>query len=227
MHTFNGRVMVLFLAFLIVFPSFAQEDPDPNRFLETLQLFQSWDAKNAIPNEPVLFVGSSSIRMWETAESFPALPVVNRGFGGAHISDMLYFKQDILLKYKAPEVVVMYCGDNDIAGGKSPQRVVKDFITWWNIVNEAFPETRLVYIPIKPCPARWHLWEQANEVNQTIADLCDTNPLLFYADTASPMLETGSPPADELFIEDMLHLNAKGYAMWTEVVRSTLTEALK
>lgn len=227
MYTLNGRLLLLFLAFLWVSPSVAQEDPDPNRFLDTIQLFREWDAKNAIPEDPVLFVGSSSIRMWKTAESFSNLPVVNRGFGGAHISDMLYFKQDILLNYKAPEVVVMYCGDNDIAGGKTPQRVVEDFITWWSVVNDAFPETRLVYIPIKPCPARWHLWEQANEVNQAIAVMCETNPLLFYADTASPMLETGSPPAEELFIQDMLHLSAKGYEMWTEVVRATLTEALQ
>jgi len=128
-------LFTILFAQLFVSPLAAQTDPDPHRFDEAIETFRRWDAKNAIPDHPILFVGSSSIRMWKTAESFTDLPVVNRGFGGAHISDMLFFKQDILLKYKKPACIVMYCGGNDVAGGKSAERVVRDFKTWWAAVK--------------------------------------------------------------------------------------------
>lgn len=213
--------------FLIQSSSFAQTDPDPHRFDEEIESFRTWDEKNAIPDAPILFVGSSSICMWKSAVLFPGLPVVNRGFGGAHISDMLFFKQDILLKYIKPACLVMYCGDNDVAGGKSAERVVEDFNAWWTTVKEAFPRTSLVYIPIKPCPNRWNIWEEANKANMAIKSLCEEDSLLYYADTATPMLETGRPPADDLFIADKLHLSEKGYEMWTKVVQESINEALQ
>jgi len=220
-------LFTILFAQLFVSPLAAQTDPDPHRFDEAIETFRRWDAKNAIPDHPILFVGSSSIRMWKTAESFTDLPVVNRGFGGAHISDMLFFKQDILLKYKKPACIVMYCGGNDVAGGKSAERVVRDFKTWWAAVQKAFPETPLVYIPIKPCPNRWHIWDEENKANMAIKTMCDVDDLLFYADTATPMLETGQPPANDLFIDDKLHLSDKGYAMWSKVVRIAISKAVK
>lgn len=217
----------LILFHLCISSVFAQTDPDPHRFDKEINAFRAWDAKNAIPDQAILFVGSSSIRMWKSAQSFPDLPVVNRGFGGAHISDMLYFKQDILLKYKMPSCLVMYCGGNDVAGGKSAERVVDDFKKWWNVVQTAFPGTPLVYIPIKPCPNRWKIWPEENKANNAIEKMCDADELLFYADTATPMLETGRPPADDLFIADKLHMSDKGYEIWTKVVRRSIKEALK
>jgi hypothetical protein len=218
--------IALVIAFSLTNPVHAQSDPDPHRFDKSINAFRAWDAKNAIPNNPILFVGSSSIRMWKSAKSFPDLPVVNRGFGGAHISDMLFFKQDILLKYKKPACLVMYCGGNDVTGGKSAERVVDDFKKWWDVVQTAFPGTPLVYIPIKPCPNRWDIWDEEKKANKMIESMCDADRLLFYADTATPMLATGQPPADALFIADKLHLSDKGYEMWDSVVRKAIHSAL-
>lgn len=220
--------MILFLAFVIAFQLCAQNDPDPNRFIDTIQSFRNWDSKNAIPQNPVLFVGSSSIRMWKTAESFADLPVMNRGFGGAHISDMLYFKKDILLKYsEKPTCVVMYCGGNDVAGGKSADRVFADFQEWWDVVQGKFPGTPLIYIAIKPCPNRWNIWETERAANLMIQDFCEENDLLYYADIAAPMLQTGQPPAQDLFLDDELHMSAKGYEMWTGVVRPIIDQIIR
>jgi len=215
------------ILFLAQSSSFAQADPDPHRFDKEINAFRAWDARNAGPDDPILFVGSSSIRMWKSALSFPGMPVVNRGFGGAHISDMLFFKQDILLKYKKPACLVMYCGGNDVAGGKSAERVVADFKAWWAVVQQAFPGAPLVYIPIKPCPSRWNIWEEENKANMAIKALCRADDLLYYADTATPMLKTGQPPVDELFIADKLHMSDKGYEMWTKVVGEEIKKAIK
>ncbi|MBN1482965.1 hypothetical protein EH223_13605 [candidate division KSB1 bacterium] len=215
-------LVVLFFSIQV----FAQTNPDPHRFDKEIEAFRTWDSKNAIPDEHVLFVGSSSIRMWKSAEMFPDLPIVNRGFGGAHISDMLFFQEDILIKYGAPACIVMYCGGNDIAGGKSADQVLMDFVAWWSIVQKNFPTTPLIYIAIKPCPDRWSLWEKENKVNMAIEEMSTSDALLYYADIATPMLETGQPPDEELFISDLLHLSDKGYEMWTNVVRSLLDDIL-
>ncbi len=223
---FKTAFLILILQLLYTV-AHAQSDPDPHRFDDEIDSFRYWDAKNAIPDDPILFVGSSSIRMWKTAESFPGLPVVNRGFGGAHISDMLFFKQDILLKYKKPACIVMYCGGNDVAGGKSAERVVQDFKTWWAVVRDNFPGTPLVYIPIKPCPNRWRIWEEESKANRMIKKICEDDALLYYADIAAPMLQTGQPPANDLFLDDKLHMSDKGYKMWTAVVQKAIEEALE
>ena len=222
----KSHLLLLGLLFFISSPLFTAENPDPHRFDEAISSFQQWDSKNAVPDHHILFVGSSSIHMWKTAEAFSDLPVVNRGFGGAQISDMLFFKQDIMLKYGAPEAIIMYCGGNDIAWEKSAEQVIGDFKAWWGIVHTQYPATPLIYIPIKPCPNRWDLWQEESNVNNAIQKMCENHPLLFYADIATPMLETGTPPADDLFIEDQLHLSEKGYKMWNDVVREILDDIL-
>ncbi len=213
-------------ALLFTLPLFAQENPDPHRFDQEIENFRTWDSKNAIPENHILFIGSSSIRMWKSAESFPDLPVVNRGFGGAHISDLLFYKQDIVLKYGPPAAIVFFCGGNDIAGKKSAEQVLGDFTSLWSIVQDNFPDTPFLFIPIKPCPSRWEIWDEENKVNMAVKEMAQKNENLYYADTATPMLETGQPPAEDLFIKDLLHLSEKGYEMWTTVVRPILDEVL-
>jgi creatinine amidohydrolase len=225
-----GRKFTLKLFLTLFFAAFilhAQEDPDPNRFAQEIQAFRDWDRKNALPEKFVLLVGSSSIRMWNSAESFPDLPVVNRGFGGAHISDLIYFKDDILLKYPAPECVLFFCGGNDIAGGKSAERVFDDFQKFRGILNSHAPATPMVCIPISPCASRWAMWGETSRVNAMVEKLCAEDALLYYADTATKLLETGQPPADSLFIEDKLHLSAKGYALWTSIIRPVVDLAIR
>lgn len=225
MKKITHLLWLLFVLFSM--PLTGQENPDPNRFNEEIENFRRWDAKNSIPKDFVLFVGSSSIRMWKTTEFFPDLAIVNRGFGGAHISDMLFFKDDILLKYPTPSCIVMFCGGNDIASGKSAEQVTQDFEKWWGIIQDNFPETPLIFIPIKPCPSRWNIWNEEQKVNKKVEKISKSEKLLFYADIATPMLQTGQPPADDLFIDDKLHMSEKGYQMWTAVVQPLIELARK
>lgn len=196
-------------------------DPDPARFESDIQAFEAWDRKNSPPRDAVLFVGSSSIRMWPTAESFPGLAVINRGFGGSHASDVNDFAERIVLKY-APRMIVFYAGDNDIAAGKPPEQVAGDFERFVDLVHAKLPNVKIIYLPIKPSLARWKLWPQIKESNALVAKFVDGKRLLAYVDTATPMLGANGQPRPELFIQDGLHMNAQGYQIWSDLLRDKL-----
>lgn len=196
-------------------------DPDPERFAEEIAAFALWDAKNAVPREPILFVGSSSIRLWNTAERFRDLPVVNRGFGGAHISDVNHFLQETTLRY-APSVVIFYAGDNDVEAGKGADQVLRDYEVFVRQVIDADPSTHIVFVAIKPSLARWARWPQMRASNARIRSYSETRANLHYADVATPMLGGDGKPRAELFVPDGLHLSAAGYDVWTSVVSQSL-----
>jgi len=199
-------------------------DPDPNRFAKDIASFVAWDSKNAVPNEPILFVGSSSIRMWKTHESFPQLPVINRGFGGSHISDVVHFADRIVLPY-APKLIVLYAGDNDVAGGKSASRVLCDYKRFVELVQAKLPDTGIIFITIKPSGSRWKLWPEMNKANHLIKAFSEKSGRLFFADLGTPLLGADGQPDDGFFLDDRLHLNAKGYRAWTQVLRPIIERA--
>lgn len=212
--------VVWFLICAAVLPCLAAEpvaDPDPNRFAGEIEAFAQWDSKNAVPADPILFVGSSSIRMWRTHESFPDLPVINRGFGGSHISDVIHFADRIVMPYKAG-MIVFYAGDNDIAGGKSAERVLADYRRFVACVRAKYADVPIIFISIKPSGSRWTLWPEMKKANGLIKDFCDADPRLFFADLATPLLAADGQPDLSLFIGDRLHLNAAGYAVWNKAL---------
>jgi len=200
-------------------------DPDPNRFAQEIRTFAEWDSRNAVPANPLLFVGSSSIRLWCTHESFPDLPVVNRGFGGSHISDVVHFADRIVLPYR-PRLIVFYAGDNDVAAGKSARRVFDDYRRFIGLVHARLPAVRIIFVSIKPSRSRWSLWPQAKEANDLVRDLCATDQRLFFADLAAPLLGPDGMPTGELFRSDQLHLNPQGYAVWDKALAPMLQKIL-
>ncbi len=221
-----------FLSFLILIislqPLFAQPfaaDPDPHRFDKEIAAFQHWDKKNSVMDSVVLFVGSSSIRMWETALFFPGFRVVNRGFGGAHFSDVNYYFDKIVAPYDA-RVIVVYAGDNDVAGEKPAEQVLCDFKKFCAKTDKTHRGVSIIYIPIKPSLARWELWPVMQKANRMIEQHCQSEARLFYADTATPMLGENGEPMPELLLEDGLHMTGKGYRVWTEVVLPVIRRAL-
>ncbi len=193
----------------------------PERWEETIRKFEEQDRQTPPPPHPIVFVGSSSIRMWDLKKFFPELPVLNRGFGGSEISDAIHFADRIVVKYR-PRCIVLYAGDNDIARGKSPQRVAADFRRFVERIRRDLPETPILYIAIKPSIARWKLWPKMREANRLIAEYCRQQPAVTFIDIATPMLEHGQPPPRELFIADGLHLSEKGYRLWADRLRPHL-----
>jgi lysophospholipase L1-like esterase len=200
-------------------------DPDPARFEQDIRTFEAWDRQNSFPPRAVLFVGSSSIRMWQSAVCFPDLPLINRGFGGSHTSDVNHFAERIAIKYK-PRVIVFYAGDNDIEAGKSPQQMFEDFQTFASLVHKKLPKTRIVYLPIKPSLARWTKWPRMQAANAQVEKLSKAENRIVYVDTATPMLGEDGRPRPELFLDDGLHLNDKGYELWTGVLSPILHRTL-
>lgn len=201
-------------------------NPDPNRFAEQIETFLAWDSQNAVPAEPILFVGSSSIRLWKTAFLFPDLPVINRGFGGSHLSDVVHFSDRIVLPYK-PKLIVLYAGDNDIAAGKSAAQVLCDYRRFVELVHARLPATHIIFITIKPSDRRWSLWPEMNKANDLIRSFSEKSGRLYFADLATPLIGDNGRPDDALFLGDRLHLNAQGYHAWTEALRPVIRRALR
>ncbi len=199
---------------------------DFSRWEDSIKQFEHWDTQNAWPRNPVLFVGSSSIRMWPSRESFPDLPVINRGFGGSQIADVNHFADRIVLPYK-PRLIVFYAGDNDIAAGKTPERVLEDYKKFVSLVKSELPRTRIIYITIKPSSSRWEKWPQMKQANEMIEALSKEDERLYYCDAATILLKTDGKPDDSLFLKDKLHLNAEGYKRWTTVLQPIIDEALQ
>jgi lysophospholipase L1-like esterase len=184
--------------------------------------FASFDADDAAhPHAPggVLFVGSSSIRFWTDVDAeFANLPVViNRGFGGSQLSDCVRHLSRLVLAYR-PRTVLVYAGDNDLAAGVAPRDVLRRFVAFVGGVHEALPWTRIVYISIKPSPSRANLMPQIREANALIRDYASHADDVEFADVFTPMLDPAGHPRPELFRKDELHLNARGYALWKQVI---------
>lgn len=198
--------------------------PDPARFADDIRAFEAWDRQNSAPRDAMLFVGSSSIRMWPTAESFADVAVINRGFGGSHVADVTHFAERVVLQYN-PRQIVFYAGDNDIAAGLAPETVYNDFEAFVQLVHDRLPAAQILYLPIKPSLARWTLWPKMQIVNERVRHLAESDERLDYVDTATPMLGADGQPRPELFLDDGLHLNPDGYRLWTRVLAPALTPA--
>lgn len=199
----------------------AQTDPDPQRFESEIDRFREWDRKNTPPGDAVLFVGSSSIRLWNTAEAFPDLVVMNRGFGGAHISDVNHFISETVLRYR-PQTIVFYAGDNDVWDGKPAERVRGDFEQFLAAVTAVRPDAQVLYVSIKPSPSRWRAWPEMHRANMLISAMAQESARLTFVDIAPAMLGAGGEPDSALFVPDMLHLNEEGYVRWNAVVAPLL-----
>jgi lysophospholipase L1-like esterase len=223
----RGHAVPLALASLVtlvacLLPSaLAEEKADFARWEKDIAAFEKQDRDNPPPKNAVVFVGSSSIRMWNLPRSFPDTEVINRGFGGSQLADAAHFAPRIVVKYE-PRLVVLYAGDNDIAAGKGPERVAADFRDFVGAVRKGLPKARILFLSIKPSPRRWALREKAAKANALIEEQCKQDEGLLYLDVATPLLGKDGRPRPELFREDGLHLNARGYELWAAVLRPHL-----
>lgn len=193
----------------------------PQRWETQIAAFESQDRQQPPAGEGILFVGSSSIRGWNLNKYFPDLPVINRGFGGSQLFDSVHFAPRIVLPCK-PRTVVLYAGDNDIAQQKSPEQVANDFGQFVKTVHAALPQTRIIFIAIKPSLRRWNLVEQMRQANALIRKQIAADPRLVYVDIDAPMIGADGQPRKELFQADGLHLNDTGYALWASLLRPHL-----
>ena len=192
-------------------------DPADIRWEETLNAFAAADRERPPAPGGVLFIGSSSIRLWDDLEKNFSAPVINRGFGGSRISDCTRYLRRLVIPYR-PRLVLVYAGENDLAGGKSPQDVLQSFTSFVEEIRKELPATRIAYISIKPSPARRALMAQIRETNRLILQYIADGANLDFIDVFTPMLDAGGLPRGELFRADALHLNSAGYALWKRII---------
>lgn len=191
----------------------------PHAFAADIRRFE--EADRARPPAPggVLFVGSSTIRRWDTEGSFPGLGVLNRGFGGSTYADVLYYVERVIWPYR-PQTLLLYAGDNDLARGATPAQVTETLSALLREVRGVLPETRVLVVSIKPSPKRAALMDTQRDANRRIrGHLAGLNdPRIEFVDLFDAMLGPDGQPRAELFVEDRLHLSPAGYALWTEII---------
>ncbi len=190
-----------------------------NQYEAEIAAFEAADRANPPPSNAVLFVGSSTIRLWpHLQEDFPETTVLQRGFGGASFPDVLHYMDRIVIPYH-PRKIVLYCGDNDLGNGRSPGQVIRDFREFVTRVRAALPDTPVVFLAIKPSPLRWPIVNSMRAVNARVRAMADEDPLIEYVDVFTPMLGRDGQPRNDLYEEDGLHVNAAGYALWKDILQ--------
>ncbi|MFO1002550.1 MAG: SGNH/GDSL hydrolase family protein [Planctomycetaceae bacterium] len=220
-------ILVGCLCFGLLSMSLQADEKSPGRWEKSIVEIEQKIISGESASGVVLFVGSSSIRLWKLQDSFPDLVTANHGFGGSFLSDSVHFFDRIVVPLK-PSAIVVYAGDNDIASGKTPETVYADFQQFVEAVRTKLPECQqVVYIGIKPSVKRWALADKIRETNSMIKADCDKDSLADYADVWEPMLTADGKPNADLLLDDGLHMNEKGYKIWANVVKAVLELAPK
>ena len=211
-------VAVLAALSALVPPAAGQPEPaGADRWEAAVRAFEESDRANPPPKGGVVFLGSSSFRRWDLEKAFPGRGLINRGFGGSQMADALRHLDRIVLPLE-PRTLLLYEGDNDIGRGKSPDTVESEFRELVARVRERLPETHVVFVAIKPSLRRWHLIEKVREANSRIRAVAEADALVTFVDVGTPLLGPDGKPRPELFVEDQLHLNDAGYAIWAELL---------
>jgi lysophospholipase L1-like esterase len=216
------RGLTRYLLLPLLLSACSRPAPTPSRaapFEPEIRAFEAAD--RSMPPAPggVVFVGSSSIRNWTTvAADFPGVPVLNRGFGGSTLADVVHYEDRIVLHYR-PHLVVLYAGDNDLAQGRAPEQVLADFRAFVARLRSALPTARLAFVSIKPSPSRRAFIDLAREANRRIRIEIARDSLSTFVDVFTPMLDAAGQPRPELFVADSLHMNRAGYLLWHSLLQ--------
>lgn len=215
-------VLIVVLFYLMGFAVNAQQAP----FYTDIREFKKQDSISAPPPHPILFVGSSSFRMWKNMqEDFPGYTVINRGFGGSTLPDVIRYADDIIFPYN-PKQIVIYCGDNDLASSDTvtAATVVRRFKTLFMIIRNKMPGVPVVFVAIKPSPSREKLLPKMKEANGAIKKFLSTQKRTAYADVYTAMIAEDGKIRQDIFIGDNLHMNETGYAIWRKIITPYLVK---
>ena len=202
----------------------AQELPDPTRFETAIQRFEEADRASPPPENAIVLTGSSSIMYWneEAPADLAPLTVIPRGFGGSIMHDLLHYLDRVVLTYK-PRAVLIYEGDNDTGRNNIPNDVIMSHVEEGIArIHTALPGTRIYLLSVKPSIARVATWPVAQALNARYKALADSNPLVTYVDVATPFLQADGTVMTDIFVDDNLHLNEKGYDIWAATIREVL-----
>ena len=209
----------LLLWLFMLAPSLAGAQAKHAQWDGAIEAFEVSDRANPPPRHAVLFIGSSSIEHWKTvAADFPEVPVINRGFGGSELADSTYFADRIIKPYH-PRAIVLYAGDNDLYDGRTPRQVRDDFAAFVSKVRSFDPGVPIAFVAIKPSMARQALLPKIKQANGLVRKYAASHHGVTYIDVFKPMLDPNGQPQPKWFIQDGLHMNRTGYALWIDKLR--------
>lgn len=212
----------LFLFLLITLHAQGQNPP----FWKDVQFFKSQDSAHFPGKNKILFVGSSSFTKWtDVQDYFPGYPIINRGFGGSTLADQVRYVKDIVYPYQ-PKQIVVYCGENDLASSDTvtANTVYNRFVSWFTLVRKKFPRLPIAYISMKPSPSRVHLMAKMVEGNGMIEKFLGKQKRTAFINVYNEMLDATGKPRAELFLQDNLHMNKNGYAIWKKMIEPYLVK---
>ena len=213
---------LLLIAFLsgITATVFAQQPP----FYNDIQRFKKQDSLDFPKKKSILFIGSSSFTKWKDVQDyFPSHRIINRGFGGSTLPDLIRYTDDIVFRYH-PKQVVIYCGENDVASSDtiSAETAVNRFIVLFNKIRSRYRKIPVVYISMKPSPSRERLFPKMQAANSAIQQFLSTKKRTVFVNVYPLMLNEEDQPMKEIFLDDMLHMNSKGYLIWQKALEPYL-----
>lgn len=192
-----------------------------DRFEKDIAAFEERDKASPPPRGEIVFIGSSTIRLWDTAAAFPDLKIINRGFGGSWLAEATRYADRIVIPYE-PRLVVLYAGDNDIAQAYLSEQVAFEFEKFVRTIHAKLPRTRILFIGIKPSLLRWLNDDRFDMANDLIRRMCARDDRLAFVDFGDLMLGWDEKPRPELFVADGLHMTPAGYAIWNAAIRPYL-----
>ena len=203
------------------------ESATTHRFEPDILRFEALDRKTPPPPEPILFVGSSSVRLWTNLPpSHLGRRVLNRGFGGSTLKDLLRYFDRVVLPY-GPSILVVYEGDNDLAEGQTPEDITRDMGLLLDRSERQLPGTEVILLTVKPSPLRLHLLEAQRDLNRRLEAMAGARRRVHVADVASPLLDSQGEPDPRFFATDRLHLNAAGYRTSFKPVLDAIGDRLR
>jgi lysophospholipase L1-like esterase len=217
----RNRYLISFLLFFLPIALFAQAHPP---FWDEIQAFKKEDSVKPPPKNAIVFVGSSTFRMWENVQQdFPGHAIINRGFGGSSLPDVIRYQNTIIYSYH-PKQVVIYCGDNDLAASDTVTAtlVFSRFKQLFNSIRKKLPAASIVFVSIKPSPSRQRLMPKMDSANKMIKNFLSKNKKTAFVDVYHKMLNADGTPKDELFRDDKLHMKPNGYAIWKDAIKPYL-----
>jgi len=221
------KIYILTSAFLLGILTSSAQTSTAIPFQEEIDVFIKKDSIAMPAANSILFVGSSSFNYWKDISNyFPGYPIINRGFGGSSLTDVIYFNKETILKYK-PKQIYIYCGENDIAASDTitPAIVFERFKTLYTIIRTHLGnKVPVLYVSIKPSVARWSMEEKFVAANTLIRNYISKQRHAQFLDVHSAMLDTNEMVFKDIFIGDKLHMNAKGYAIWQKIIAPTLVK---
>jgi lysophospholipase L1-like esterase len=188
-----------------------------------IKAFKKQDSLQPPPKNAILFVGSSSFRLWHDVQSaFPGFTIINRGFGGSNLTDVIQYADDIIFPYQ-PKEIVIYCGENDVSSSDTitAKTVFTRFEKLFALIRKKMPRVPMVYVAMKPSPSREKFHPKLLQANLLIKNYLSRQSKSAYVDVYKLMIENGKPN-ESLYVNDRLHMNAKGYAIWQKAIQPYL-----